>query len=149
MSDVEEMDYRSQIAIRNRLRIAESRERKLTMAVFGLMAYSAVGNAFTAIASIGVSPLDVGLGLVLAALYSLGVYRAWLKDDIRWWPVAVPAGISVTLLLLAWTVGVFKPIPLLLNAALLVLVPIRKRAAAAVAAVPNNSFKPNPLRGSA
>jgi hypothetical protein len=90
-------------------------------------------------------------GLIMGALYLLGVYRVWVKDDTRWWPVAVPAGISIAFLVLLWFGGMPRPIPLALNAALLALVPLRKRAVAAAvaAAVPNNSFTPKPLRGSA
>lgn len=139
MGETEEANSRrADIAMRNRRRTLESRERKLTMAVFGLMAYSAFANVVSGIVLLATSPLDAGLGLILGVLYSLGAYRIWFKDDIRWWPVAVPAGISVAVLILAWLGGVQHPIPLLLNIALLVLVPIRRRA---VAAVPNISFK--------
>jgi len=139
MGETEEANSRrADIAMRNRRRMLESRERKLTMAVFGLMAYSAFANVVSGIVLLTTSPLDAGLGLILGALYSLGAYRVWLKDDIRWWPVAVPAGISIAVLIMAWLGGVQHPIPLLLNAILLVLVPIRRRA---VAAVPNISFK--------
>jgi len=142
----EPINYRAEIALRNRRRNLEERERKLSMAVFGLMTYSAFANFLAGAMSLSASPADAWLGLILGALYSLGVYRVWVKDDIRWWPVAVPAGICIAILVLAWVGGVHRPIPLLLNIVLLVLVPVRKRA---VAAVPNNSFKPKPLRGSA
>jgi hypothetical protein len=139
MGETEEANSRrADIAMRNRRRTLESRERKLTMAVFGLMAYSAFANVVSGAMLLTASSLDAGLGLILGALYSLGAYRIWFKDDIRWWPVAVPAGISVAVLILAWLGGVQHPIPLLLNTVLLVLVPIRRRA---VAAVPNISFK--------
>ncbi|MGY1458613.1 hypothetical protein ACW5F0_08205 [Luteimonas sp. A534] len=150
MSETEEADsYRSEIALRSRRRVLDGRERKLSMAVFGLMAYSAFANFLGGVMALASSPVDAGLGFVLGILYSLGVYRVWSKDDTRWWPVAVPAGISIAILLLAWAGGLPRPIPIALNVALLVLVPLRRRAVAAVEAVPNNSFKPNPLRGSA
>jgi len=139
MGETEEANSRrADIAMRNRRRKLESRERKLTMAVFGLMAYSAFANFVSGIVLLTTSPLDAGLGLILGALYSLGAYRIWFKDDIRWWPVAVPAGISIAVLILAWFGGVQHPIPLVLNTVLLILVPIRRRA---VIAVPNISFK--------
>jgi len=139
MDETEEANSRrADIAMRNRRRTLESRERKLTMAVFGLMAYSAFANVVSGIVLLATSPLDAGLGLILGVLYSLGAYRIWFKDDTRWWPIAVPAGISIAVLMLAWLGGVQHPIPLLLNIVLLVLVPIRRRA---VAAVPNISFK--------
>ena len=145
------LDRRAEIALRNRRRKVESRERKLTMAVFGLLAYSAFGNSVGGIMQLlQDSPWDAGVAFALAAFYLLGVYRVWLKDDTRWWPVALPAGLSIAWLLLVWwAIGKFLPIPLVLNVVLLVLVPLRAKASAALAAVPNNSFKPNPLRGSA
>lgn len=129
---------RADIAMRNRRRKLEARERKLTMAVFGLMAYSAFANVVSGIVLLTTSPFDAGLGFILGVMYSLGAYRIWFKDDTRWWPVAVPAGIAIVVLLLAWLGGVWHPFPLLLNTVLLVLVPIRRRA---LAAVPNISFK--------
>jgi hypothetical protein len=135
MSDPEGADsYRAEIATRNRRYALESRERKLTISVFGLMAYSALGNFLGVFMTFAKSPADAVLALVLGVLYSLGAYRVWSKDDIRWWPVAVPAGISIALIAIVWTTGIHKPIPLLLNLVLLILVPIRRRA---VLAIPN------------
>lgn len=121
---------RSEIALRNRRRDAEARERKLTMAVFGLLGYSAFANCLGGLLALGTSPIDAGIGFVLGALYAFGAYRAWFKDDTSWWPVAVPAGISIALLGLASLAGVYRPVPLLLNITLLVLMPIRSRAVA-------------------
>src|SRR3546814_2025362 len=78
---------------------------------------------------------SVAFVLLLGSLYSCGAYRVWFKDDIRWWPVAIPAGISIVLSLLAFVSGALAFVPLLINVALLVLVPIRKRAAASAAAL--------------
>ena len=144
-----EFTYRAEIAQRNRLRQAEDRERKLSMAIVGLTAYSAFANLMGGVAAISASPIDAGLGLILGALYAFAAYRVWLKDDVRWWPVALPAGISIAVLVLAWFGGLPRPIPIVLNIALLALVPIRARAAARLAAAgaaPNNSSKPTPLR---
>ena len=46
MSEIEPTpdSYRAEIALRNRRRNLEGRERKLTMAVFGLQGYSAFAN---------------------------------------------------------------------------------------------------------
>jgi hypothetical protein len=142
-------EHRFEIAMRNRRRSLDTRERKLTMAVFGLMGYSAFGNFVGAAMAYGALPADAWLGVVLGVLYSFGAYRVWVKDDTRWWPVAVPAGITIVVLLLAWFGGLHRPIPVILNIVLLTLVPLRARACRAIAAVPNNSFKPKPLRGSA
>jgi hypothetical protein len=147
VSDTEQpISHRAEIAARNRRHALEARERKLSGAVFGLLGYSAFANFLVGVLTLSSSPVDSAISLILGTLYSIGAYRVWFKDDIHWWPVAVPAGISIAILLLAWLGGIHHPIPILLNTALLVLVPIRRRA---VAAVPNNSFKPKPLRGSA
>lgn len=123
---------RADIALRNRRRTAESRERKLSMVVFGLMAYSAFANVVSGAMLVSKLPLAAGLGVVLGVLYGLGAYRVWSRDDTRWWPVAVPASISLAFLLLGWLAGNPHPVPVLINIVLLVLVPIRRRAAVAV-----------------
>lgn len=128
-----EGSYRAEIATRNRRRIAQARERRLSFAVVGLLAYSAFSNFVGAFLSLGGSKLDVGAGLVLGALYSFGVYRTWSKDDMRWWPVAVPAGLSLALVILATLAGIYLYGAFILNVILLVLVPLRRKAAAAVA----------------
>ena len=130
--------FRAEIASRNRHWNAQARERKLTMAVFGLLAYSSFANFLGAVLTFSSSSIDAGIALVLGGLYALGAYRVWAKDDTRWWPVAIPASISVGLMLLVALAGVYRPLPLLLNLVLLVLVPIRAKAVAA--AVPNYSF---------
>ncbi|MBB6064451.1 hypothetical protein [Pseudoxanthomonas broegbernensis] len=153
MNDIDQNwhDLRRNISERNRRLAVESRLHKLTMIIMGLMAYSAFGNFVGAVMVLGTSPIDFGVGLFFGMWYSFGVYRVWLKDDTRWWPVAVPACLTIVWLLLVWwATGMFLPIPVLLNVALLVLVPIRARASAALTPVlPSNTFKPNPLRGSA
>ena len=124
---------RHDVAARNRRYAIEGRLHKLTLLVAGLLAYSAFGNFVAAAMVVRTSPTDVWIGVVLGTLYALGVYRVWLKDDTRWWPVAVPAGLTIAWLLLVWwATGIFAPIPIVLNAALLVLVPLRARTAAAL-----------------
>jgi len=137
MENSENVDsYRAEVAARNRRYVLESRERKLTITVFGLMAYSAFGNFVGVLINFAKSPADAVLALVLGMLYSFGAYRVWSKDDVRWWPVAVPAGISIALIAVVWVGGIHRPIPLLLNIVLLILVPIRRRA---VLAIPKRS----------
>jgi hypothetical protein len=149
VSETEGVDsYRAEIALRNRRRALNDRERKLSMAVSGLMVYSAFANFLAGAMAFASSPLDAWLGLILGGLYSLGVYRVWAKDDTRWWPVAVPACISISVIVLAWIGGVRLPVPLVLNVVLLILVPFRRRAAVAASVAPNSSFKPNPSRDS-
>lgn len=126
---------RADIALRTRRRRAESREQKFTYAVFGILAYSGVVNVATGISLLRASPIDAALGIVLGGLYVFGAYRAWFKDDTSWWPVAVPACFTIALLSLAALGGVFRPIPVLLNILLLILVPLRARAVAATKAL--------------
>jgi len=139
-------DMRREISERNRRYALDGRLRKFTLAVAGLMAYSAFGNFVGAAMVLSASPIDAVVGIFLGALYSFGLYRVWFKDDLRWWPVAVPAGLTIGWLLLVWwATGIFLPIPIVLNVVLLALVPFRAKATAAlVAAAPNSSFKPNP-----
>lgn len=143
------LDRRSEIALRSRRRLLEGRLHKLTMAVGGLMAYSAFGNIVGGMAVLVSSPWEAAPGFVLGSLYVFGAHRVWGKDDVHWWPVAVPAGISIATLLLAWFGGVQQPIPLLLNIALLVLVPIRAQACTSLMALSNDSSKPASLHGAA
>ena len=143
LSDIEETtdDYRAEIALRNRRRKLESRNHKIMMVVFGLLAYSAFANfAAGAMQLIAGSGWDAGFAAFLGLLYVVGAYRVWIKGDTRWWPVALPAILSIVFLLLVWwATGSLGLIPLLLNITLLVLVPIRARANAASAAVHNAS----------
>ncbi|WP_153022954.1 hypothetical protein [Rhodanobacter thiooxydans] len=144
MSDINiENSHRAEIALRTQRRVLDDRVRKLTVAVFGLMGYSAFSNFMGAFASFGsaIATPTLGtigvlaFGLLLGALYSLGAYRVWFKDDIRWWPVAIPAGISIALSILAFTAGKPAVIPLIINVALLAIVPFRIRATAAAVAI--------------
>src|SRR6476659_7196665 len=125
----EASDWRAEIAARNRWRQLEARERKWTMAVFGLMGYSAFANVLAGVMALA-SPSDAAIGFVLGALYAVGVYRVWLKDDTRWWPVALPAGLTIAFLAFVALGGSYHPIPVVLNVVLLALVPFRAKAAA-------------------
>jgi hypothetical protein len=126
-------DYRADIARRNRRRNAAARERKFSMAVVALLGYSAFSNFIGGLVMLQISPIDAGAGFVLGVLYSLGVYRTWFKDDTRWWPVAVPAMLSLLIAVLASFGGRYAYSPFFANIALLVLVPLRARAAADLA----------------
>jgi len=126
--DQEWGEVRQDVAARNRRYAIESRLHKVTLLVAGLMAYSAFGNFVATAMVLHTSPIDAGVGVVFGVLYTLGLYRVWLKDDIRWWPVAVPAGLTIVWLLLVWwAAGLFAPIPIVLNIVLLALVPFRAR----------------------
>lgn len=119
----------------------DSRARRYMGAVFGLLGYSAFSNFFVALAAlIGAATQSAAdlwsaaISLVLGGLYTFGALRVWLKDDTRWWPVAIPA--CITLALSALLVLVGRPViwPFVINIALLVLVPLRRRAEAAAIA---------------
>jgi hypothetical protein len=153
MAELEaEGSYRSEVALRMRRRALDDRLRRFTAGVFGLMGYSAVSNFLATLGSFSGATehqtfalFSVAFGLLLGALYSFGAYRVWFKDDIRWWPVAFPAGISIVLSLLAFVAGALALVPLVINVALLVMVPIRKRAAAAAAAIASKPLSVSPL----
>ena len=153
MAELEtEGSYRSEVALRTRRRALDDRLRRFTAAVFGLMGYLAVSNFLATINSFSgalehqtLALVSVAVGSLLGALYAFGAYRVWFKDDIRWWPVAIPAGISIVLSLLAFLSGALAFVPLIINVALLVMVPIRKRAAAAAAAIASKPLSASQL----
>ena len=141
--------WRAEVAAKNRRLALEAKERKYSWGVIGLVGYSAFGNLLAGVIQLGKSPLDAVFGFLLGATYLFALYRVWAKDDIRWWPPGVPAMFSILFLLLAWAGGMPRPVPIALNILLLVLIPLRARAVKALAAAPNNSFKPTPLRDAA
>ena len=73
---------------------------------------------------------------VAGALYVFALYRTWAADDRRIWIIAVPATITILLVLTDFVMGARpSPVPLILNIALLVLIPLRGRAAAQLQAL--------------
>ena len=143
-----EQDRRAEIARRNVRRKLESRERKLTMSVFGLTGYSAFSNFAAGVVNLmGGSIADAVLGLIFGSLFAFGAYRVWVKDDSRWWPVGIVATASLLLSLLLLIGGLPTYVPVAIGIALLILIPMRRRALADLGALSNNSFNPMPLRG--
>jgi hypothetical protein len=155
MDDLEEAQRarRAEISYRNKRRDLEARDYKVMMLTFGILAYSGFSNLAIGIVRVfgGMTMLaDAILSIVLGTLFAFGAYRVWVKDDTRAWVVLLPAVLSLALISLIWLVTGFPPlVPLILGVALLVLVPLRKKTSAALAAVPNNSFKPSPHQGGA
>ena len=128
---------RREIANRDRRRALESHSYRLTLAAVGILAYSTFGYVMT-----GIGTLTHGLLIptiifaVIGALYVFALYRTWAADDRRVWVIAVPATITILLVLTDFVTGARpSPVPLILNVALLVLIPLRARAAAQLQAL--------------
>lgn len=155
MSDMQEavQDRRAEIAYRNRRRQVEGRDYKIMMATFGVLAYLGFSNiALGALQLFGGLQLliDAILGLVLGALYAFAAYRVWIKGDPGKWFILLPACISLALAALIWLGVGYPPIgAVVLNVALLVLIPMRAKSSRALAAMPSNPLKPAPLRDAA
>ena len=110
IDEAETIDPRAEIAARNRRRQLEARARKFTGAVFGLMGYSAFANIVASALAIAETPGESVFGVFLGVLYAFGANRVRAKDETRWWPVAVPAGLSIAALVLAAIGGFYNPI---------------------------------------
>lgn len=147
MDDLEDAQRarRADISYRNKRRDCEARHYKAMVLTFGMLTYAGFSNL-----AAGVVELFAGLpmlagaifSLVLGALFALGAYRVWVKDDPRAWFVVLPTVLWLALIVLDWQqTGFPPPVPLILGIALLVLVPVRKKTSAALAAVPDNSVR--------
>lgn len=122
-------DFRRDIAARDRRRALQSQDYNLMLLTIGILAYSAFGYLMTfAGVLLRGGLLDALVNGVFGGLYVFAVYRVWARDDRRWWVVALPAGLSLLLILVCWAAGLgFAAIPLALNLALLVLMVLRVR----------------------
>jgi hypothetical protein len=132
------LSYREISLLRDKHRALEMKEHRLKLAIAGFLAYSAITHILAAALNYSESPIDSWLAVIWAALFVLGFYRVWIKDDSNWWPVLVPSGTVIIFSLLLMLSGVFVILPILLHSFALLLVFLRKRAIAAVA---NSSFK--------
>lgn len=142
MSDTDTIaSHRADMALRSRRRFLESRFSKVTWALIGLLGYSAFSNLIAGAIALGKSPGSGAISIALGILYALGVYYVARMDDTPWWPVAVPAGIAIAIIILELLGGAFHLIPLVINIILLVLVPVRKRIFNALNALP----RPQPI----
>ncbi|GLQ98651.1 hypothetical protein [Dyella mobilis] len=128
---------RAEIARRNQRRHLEERDRKLMMAMFGITGYSAVMNLIVGVIRLvgGSHVVDSVIGVVLGVLYAVAAHQVWFKPKPNGWLIAVPAVITILLSVVAILMGRFGFVALLLNAALLVLIPVRSRAQKASAAM--------------
>lgn len=125
-----ENNRRADIVRRNQRRSLEAREYKLMMIMFGITGYSSVMNLFVGMVHlIGEDRTIVGaiLGLILGVFYGFAAYEMWFKSKPRWWLVVVPAVITMVVAVAAILAGSFAIAPLVLNAVLLALIPMRTR----------------------
>jgi hypothetical protein len=130
--------YREICMIRDKHRALEAKEHRLKLAIAGFMAYSAISHIISASLTYSTSPIDSGFAIFFAILFSFSFYRVWIKDDSRWWPVAIPSGMVILISALAAFVSPLAIIPVLLHSFVLFLVYLRKKSITAVA---NSSFK--------
>lgn len=133
MNDVPEAspDFRRDIATRDRRRALQSQDYNLMLATIGILAYSAFSYLmmFAGVLLRG-ALIDAAINGVLGALYVFAAYRVWARDDRRWWVVALPAGLSLLLILVCWIAGLgVAVIALGLNVGLFVLLALRARVA--------------------
>lgn len=126
----ESEDRRRDIATRDQRRQLGAHDYRLMLAMVGILAYSAFGNAMSTIAAFGQGQwVAVAISGVFAALYGFAIFRLWAKNDTRAWIVALPAGLAVVLIVIGMLRGMPGGIvPLILNLALLALIPLRARA---------------------
>ncbi|WP_257385261.1 hypothetical protein [Tahibacter caeni] len=128
---------RREIANRDRRRALESRSYQLTLATIGILAYSTFGCVMTGLGLLAQrQPIPLVIITAIGALYVFALYRTWAADDRRIWVTAVPATITVLLVLTDYALGARpSPVPLLLNLVLLGLIPWRRQVAAQLQAL--------------
>jgi hypothetical protein len=136
---------RFEIARRNQRRALEVREYKLMMIMFGIVGYSAVMNLLVGVLNIFATNASVAIaiaGAVLGALYALATYQVWFKRKPLWWLIALPAVLSIVMSVSAILAGTFGYVSLLLNVALIALIPLRFNVQKALAAMSENDSSP-------
>lgn len=125
MTDIDPDDsYRSEIARRNQRRALNERDYKLMIVAFGILAYSAFANlvvgALQLVEGAGLSVVAI-YSLILSAVYAIAAHQVWFKKYPAWWLIVLPAMLTIIILVLTRT---FSPIALLLNAVLLITIPL-------------------------
>ena len=138
MNDVNPDDGRRlEIAQRNQRRTLNERDYKLMMTMFGILAYSAfanlVGSALQMYAISRLLPTTI-CTLVIGIMYAVAAHQVWVKKYATSWLVALPAILTIILLVLTQT---FSPVALLLNVILLITIPLRAKVQRTLVAVPN------------
>lgn len=132
--DSDMRDRRADIARRSRHRAADARDRRVALAMFGLTAYQ--GASHLIVGMLVLTGLDAIVAAVFGVLFGFAAYRIWMRDDLRWWVPALPAILSLFLGAFVLAAGhVPAPVPVLLNLALLALIPMRRRTSAAASAL--------------
>lgn len=134
--EAQQLDRRADIARKSRKRMLAEKDRRVMMALFGIMAYLGASNLiFGALSLFGDAParIDGIVMCVFGALFAYAAMRVWAKDDTRWWIVLVPAGSFLAIGALLLLAGYLpNPVPTLLSILLLVLVALRRKTLAAV-----------------
>lgn len=134
-------EHRAEIAQRNRRRIADARDRRLMLAMFGIAACQGFWNLLLGAGAVlggEAAMLDAGIMLALGAMFAFAAYRIWSRDDTRWWVPALPAGLVLILpvvMLFAGYLYLPSPFFMVLDIAMLILIPIRRRTNAAAASL--------------
>lgn len=126
----ESAERRREIATSDQQRQLGAHDYRLMLAMVGILAYSAFGNAVSTIAAFGQGQwVAVAISGLFAALYGFAIFRLWARNDTRAWIVALPAGLAVLLIAIGMLRGMpGGVVPLILNLALLALIPLRARA---------------------
>lgn len=134
--ETQHLDRRADIARTSRQRMLAEKDRRVMMALFGIMAYLGVSNLISGVFLLfgdAAAQIDGIVMCVFGALFAYAAMRVWAKDDTRWWIVLVPAGSFLVIGVLLLLVGfVPNPVPTLLCIVLLILVALRRRTLAAV-----------------
>jgi hypothetical protein len=137
--EVQYLDRRADIARKSRKRVLAEKDRRVMMAMFGIMAYMGSMNLILgALSLFGDAPVGIDgvLMCVFGTLFAYAAMRVWAKDDTRWWIVVVPAGsflVIDALLLLAGYLP--NPVPTLLSIVLVILLALRRKTLAALRSV--------------
>jgi hypothetical protein len=139
--ELQQIDRRAEIARQTRKRILVEKDRRIMMALFGIMTYLGVSNLIFGVITLfggDLAWVDGILMCAFGAMFAYGAFRVWARDDTRWWIVLVPAGSLLILAALLLLSGVLpSPVPTLLCIALLILVALRRKTLAAVRSAEN------------
>ena len=127
---------RSDIALRNQRRALGERDHKLMMFMFGVLAYSAFANSVVGVVQFFAHSPSLILticSLVLGVVYAIAAHHVWTKKSPSWWIIALPAVLTIGIIVATLQLS---PIALLLNIALLAVIPFRAKVHKQLASLP-------------